>query len=171
MDEVLETARLRGCPLSEDGFEDLVRLHRDRQVLGALGDGTPLTREETRAFLDKKLAHWREHGFGIWVFRDAAESFAGRCGIHRWSLDGQAEVEIGYIVRSELWGQGFATEIGAAVIDHAFARLRLRDVVGFTRPQNARSRRVLEKLGFDYERTFTADGIDSVLYRLGNPTA
>ena len=35
-------------------------------------------------------------------------------------FDGQAEVEIGYIVRSEPWGRGFATEIGAAVIDHTF---------------------------------------------------
>jgi [ribosomal protein S5]-alanine N-acetyltransferase len=169
VDDVLATARLLGRPLSEDDFDDLYLLHRDKRILASFGDTTPLTAEETHEFLDSKLAHWRANAFGIWVFRHAAGSFVGRCGIHRWSLDGQAETEIGYIVRSEAWGQGFATEIGAAVVDHAFSTLRLAALVGFTRPTNGRSRRVLEKLGFDYERTFNADGIDSVLYRRGNP--
>ena len=133
-------------------------------MLAAFG-ADPDTPAETRAFLDRKLAHWREHGFGIWMFRDPHGAFVGRCGIHRWELDGQHEVEIGYIVRSELWSQGYATEIGAAVVKHAFSVLRLRALVGFTQPENVRSRRVLEKLGFTYERTFGAHGDESVLYR------
>jgi RimJ/RimL family protein N-acetyltransferase len=167
--DVLATARLTGRPLSQEDFDDLYLLHRDGRILASFGDSTPLTAEETHEFVERKLAHWRTNGFGIWVFRDAAGSFVGRCGIHRWSLDGQAETEIGYIVRSEAWGQGFATEIGAAVVDHAFSTLRLVDLVGFTRPTNGRSRRLLEKLGFSYERTFIADGIESLLYRRGNP--
>jgi RimJ/RimL family protein N-acetyltransferase len=160
----LVTRRLRGLPLSEADFDDLHALHRDERVLAAFG-AEPDTPEDTRAFLDRKLAHWREHGFGIWMFRDPDYAFVGRCGIHRWSLDGQDEVELGYIVRSELWSQGYATEIGAAVVDHAFSVLRLPALVGFTRPENARSRRVLEKLGFTYERTFVAHDEESVLYR------
>ena len=170
MDDVLATPRLQGRPLSESDFDDLQLLYSDMRVLGAFGVETPSSAEETREFLDRKLAHWREHGFGIWMFRDAAGSFVGRCGIHRWSLEGQAEVELGYIVRADLWGQGFATEIGGAVVDDAFSGLGLRDLVGFTLPTNTRSRRVLEKLEFDYERTFTVDGTDSVLYRRRNPT-
>jgi hypothetical protein len=38
-------------------------------------------------------------------------------------------------------------------------------VVGFTGPENVRSRRVLEKLRFVFERTFVAHGEESVLYR------
>lgn len=164
----LVTGRLRGLPLSETDFDDLYALHRDPQVLAAFGADLSTaedTREETREFLERKLAHWREHGFGIWMFRDAAGGFVGRCGIHRWSLEGRAEVELGYIVRSELWSQGYATEIGQAVVSEAFSVLRLPTLVGFTRPDNMRSRRVLEKLGFAYEQTFVADGDESVLYR------
>jgi ribosomal-protein-alanine N-acetyltransferase len=160
----LVTPRLRGLPLSEADFDDLHAL-LDERVLAAFGVADLVTPEDTREFLDRKLAHWREHGFGIWVFRDAVGAFVGRCGIHRWALDGRDEVELGYIVRSELWSQGYATEIGAAVVNHAFSVLRLPALVGFTRPENVRSRRVLEKLGFRYERTFVADGEESVLYR------
>jgi [ribosomal protein S5]-alanine N-acetyltransferase len=107
----LTTRRLDGRPLAESDFGDLYLLHRDLPVLSALGVDTPLSAEETREFLNRKLAHWREHGFGIWMFRDPAGAFVGRCGIHRWSLDEQPEVEIGYVVSSRAWGQGFAPEM------------------------------------------------------------
>ncbi len=167
--DLIVTARLRGLPLSEADFHDLYALHRDERVLAAFG-ADPSTAEETHEFLDRKLAHWREHGFGIWMFRDPAGAFVGRCGIHRWTLDGQPEVELGYIVRSELWSQAYATEIAAAVVEHAFSLLALPELVGFTRPENLRSRRVLEKLAFAYERTFVAKGEESVLYRRRNPS-
>lgn len=160
----ITTPRLSGLPLSERDFADLHALHRDALVL-AWFDAEPDTPEKTRGFLERKLAHWRDHGFGIWMFRDAEGAFVGRCGIHRWSLDGRGEVELGYIVRSELWSRGYATEMGAAIVDHAFSALGLDELVGFTRPDNLGSQRVLEKLGFDYERTFVAHGEQAILYR------
>ena len=123
------TDRLHGLPLSESDFDDLCALHSDARVLAAFGH-VPSAPDETaagtREFLEVKLAHWRDHGFGIWMFRDPGGKFIGRCGIHRWSLDGQPEVELGYIVRSDLWSQGYATEMGAAepeVLAHQLALL------------------------------------------------
>jgi RimJ/RimL family protein N-acetyltransferase len=165
----LATLRLRGRPLAESDYDDLHALHRDGRVLAWFG-AEPDTPAETRAFLDRKLAHWREHAFGSWMFRDPGGAFIGRCGIHRWSLEGKPEVELGYIVRSELWSHGYATEMGAAVVEDAFSALALPELVGFTRPDNLASRRVLEKLGFDYERPFVAHGEDAVLYRRVNPS-
>jgi RimJ/RimL family protein N-acetyltransferase len=158
------TPQLRGLPLSERDFDDLHTLHQDPKVLDPFGAGRS-TLEETHEFLDRKLAHWHAHGFGIWMFRDPAGEFVGRCGIHRWTLEGRGEVELGYIVRSEYWSQGYATEMGTAVVEHAFGALGLPDLVGFTKPENRPSRRVLEKLGFTYERTFVTDSEESVLYR------
>jgi ribosomal-protein-alanine N-acetyltransferase len=142
----------------------LCALHRDERVVAAF-HATVNTEEDTREFLDRKLTHWREHGFGIWIFRDEAGAFVGRCGIHRWRFEELDEVELGYVVRSDLWSQGYATEMGTAVMEHAAAVLGLRELVGFTLQDNARSRRVLEKLGFTFERTFVDDGEDVVLYR------
>jgi RimJ/RimL family protein N-acetyltransferase len=58
--------------------------------------------------------------------------------------------------------------MGRAVTDYGFTALGLQTIVGFTRPTNFASRRVLVKLGFVFERTVTADGKDSVLYRLAS---
>ena len=99
-DACLVTARLRGLPLSESDFDDLYALHRDQRVLAAFG-AEPSTAEETRAFLARKLAHWREHGFGIWMFRDSDGTFVGRCGIHRWALDSAAPESSGLLTRTE----------------------------------------------------------------------
>jgi [ribosomal protein S5]-alanine N-acetyltransferase len=167
MTRELVTPRLRGRPLAETDFDDLYELHRDNRVLAAFG-AEPGTVEDAHEFVDRKLAHWRKHGFGIWMFRGPDGVFVGRCGIHRWRFEDRDEVELGYIVRSDLWSNGYATEIGAAVVGYAFSVLGFPELVGFTRPANVRSRRVLEKLGFTFDRSFVADGEESVLYRRPN---
>ena len=158
---LLETARLRGLPLAESDLTELIPLHRDERVLRAFG-AEPESDDETRAFLRRKLAHWEENGFGIWMFRAADGSFVGRCGIHRW----RGEVELGYIVQPELWRRGYATEMARAVADHALTALGLRDLVAFTKTDNVASRRVMAKVGFHYERDYVEDDEHYVLYRL-----
>jgi len=158
---MIVTSRLRGRPLEESDLADLLVLHRDQRVLSAFGAERG-TDDDTRQFLARKLAHWKEHGFGIWMFRDPTGTFIGRCGIHRW----RSEVELGYIVEPSFWGQGFATEMATAVAGHAFTALGLSNLVAFTRKENLASRRVMDKVGFLYERDFHDDGIQNVLYRL-----
>ncbi len=158
---MIVTARLRGLPLAASDLGDLIPLHRDERVLRAFG-ADPATDDETRAFLRRKLGHWEENGFGIWMFRARDGSFVGRCGIHQW----HGEVELGYIVLPELWGRGYATEMAHAVANHAFTVLGLGALVAFTKPDNVASRRVMEKVGFRYERDFVEDEERHVLYRL-----
>ena len=76
------------------------------------------------------------------------------------------DVELGYIVDPSFWGQGFATEMAAAVAGHAFTVLGLSSLVAFTGEENLASRRVMEKVGFLYERDFLDEGVQNVLYRL-----
>ena len=59
-----------------------------------------------------------------------------------------------------------ATELGAVSVAHAFGPLGLADVVSFTLVENRASRRVMEKLGFEYEREVEHAGLPHVLYRL-----
>ena len=158
---MIVTSRLRGRPLAESDLAELLVLHRDQRVLSAFG-AAPGTADDTRHFLARKLAHWQEHGFGIWMFRDPTATYIGRCGIHRW----RNEVELGYIVEPSFWGQGFATEMATAVAGHAFTALGLSNLVAFTRKENLASRRVMDKVGFRYEHDFLDDGVQNVLYRL-----
>lgn len=162
----ISTPRLRGLPLAESDLDDLYALHHDERVMASFGGVSDSQDDETREWLEAKLAHWREHGFGVWVFRDPGGAFVGRCGIHRCVVVNRPEVELGYIVRSELWSQGYGTEMAEAVAAHAFSELGLEELVAFTAPGNRASRRVMEKAGFVYELTYVKGGSAGVLYRM-----
>jgi ribosomal-protein-alanine N-acetyltransferase len=91
--------------------------------------------------------------------------FVGRGGLRHLTLGGVPEVEINYALTADCWGRGLATEMATAFLDVAFRRLALSDVVAFTLPTNHGSRRVMEKLGFSYEREIIYTGLPHVLYR------
>jgi ribosomal-protein-alanine N-acetyltransferase len=76
---------------------------------------------------------------------------------------------VAYALTREAWGKGYATEIARASLDVGFRLLGLQDIVAFALPQNQASRRVMEKVGFTYERDIIHDDIKHVLYRIRAP--
>jgi RimJ/RimL family protein N-acetyltransferase len=158
------TARLSAEPLTEGHLADLLAMHADPVQMEML-DGVR-DEAQTREYLDRNLAHWAEHGFGLWMVRDPATSaIVGRALVRTLALDGADEVEIGYSLRPDYWGRGLGTAIAAACIRYAFDVLRLPSVVALTQPHNVRSRRVLEKVGMHYERDVTHGDRSHVVYR------
>ena len=103
----------------------------------------------------------------MWFERSTGEPVAAAGS--RAVFDGRPELEVGWTTVPERWGEGFATELGRAMVDVAFGPLESPDVVAYTLPHNSASRRVMEKLGFVYEKTapYKTFG-DHVLYRLMN---
>lgn len=163
----LTTERLVGARLRAEDFDALCAMHRDPAVMATLGGVR--TDERTRAFLAENLQHWTEHGFGLWIFRARTTgAFVGRGGLRHVVLEGQSEVEVTYALAREAWGKGFATEIATAALDVAFRQLALRDLVAFAIPENVASRRVMEKVGFRYERDIVHQDQRHVLYRIRN---
>ncbi len=146
--------------------EELAALHADLRVMATMG-GETATPEESRAWIERNLAHGQEPGLGIFVFREQqTRRFVGRGAIRRIEIGGREEVEVGYAVAAGLWGQGFATEMATALVRWAESCANVRSLVAYyTEPANAASRRVLEKVGFAYERDVVHHGRDQVLYR------
>ena len=113
------------------------------------------------------LDNWRDYGFGLWVTRSLADGcFAGRGGLRRVLIGGQAEVEVSYAFMPEFWGQGLATELATESVRVGFEVLQLADIVSFTLPTNMRSRHVMEKVGFHYEKEVEWADLPHVLYRI-----
>jgi [ribosomal protein S5]-alanine N-acetyltransferase len=164
--QIFRTARLAAAPIGMGRFNELAEMNQDERVMEWIG-GTAADPEETRSWIDEKARHWRRHGFGVWVLDDAQTGvFVGRAGLQHTDVQGVDEVELLYALRSEFWGRGLATEAGAALLGIAFSVASLRSVVAYTLPHNARSRRVMEKLGLTYEREFTHEDRTHVLYRV-----
>jgi [ribosomal protein S5]-alanine N-acetyltransferase len=126
----------------------------------------PFTPEECKRLVDENVAHWVAHGFGPWLaFEDGA--CVGRTLLKHAVVAGRGELEIGWTVARASWGQGLGTSLGRYALAAAAAR-GIEHVVAFTRPENAASRRVMDKLGLRYEREFTHTGLPHVLYRAGS---
>jgi ribosomal-protein-alanine N-acetyltransferase len=147
---------------------DLIRLmHLNESVMAHLGGKR--SDAQTLQYMERNLAHWAEHGYGIWILRDKATGqFVGRGGLRRTVLEGTAEVEIAYGLMPQFWGQGLATEFTRAIARIAREELGLSDIVSYTLPENVASRRVMEKAGFRYERDILHNDTPHVLYRWRN---
>ena len=116
--------------------------------------------------LRAKVEHWERHAFGLWMLRDRTTgTMVGRGGLQHTFVGGCHEIEAGWAIVPERWGEGLATELAFAAIGVAFHDLRLPEIVAFTLPDNKASRRVMEKSEFDYERRIVHAGLPHVLYR------
>jgi [ribosomal protein S5]-alanine N-acetyltransferase len=163
----VETARMIGEPIGPRHRDGLIALLGDPRVGATLGGVA------SAAVVDDQIAqmaaHWEAHGFGWYAFLDRGSgALIARGGPHRARVGGRDEVEIGWAVAADRWNEGLATELGAASIDLAFGPLGLSDVVSFTLHGNRASRRVMEKLGFAYERDVVYARLPHVLYRLAS---
>jgi RimJ/RimL family protein N-acetyltransferase len=156
------TARLRLEPVGPEHAGDLWRLHQEAAV--AAWHGGPWSRQAAQGHAAAMARAWARDGVGKWMaYALATGELVGRGGLSR--LDPAAELtgrigsvlggdgwardrlEVGWTVRSGLWGQGYATEIGRAGLAFAFGELGAGEVVAFTERHNRRSRAVMERLG------------------------
>lgn len=110
----------------------------------------PLSAEESDALVDRIEQHFEDHGFGLWALEiPKVTPFAGFVGlsISRFEAHFTPCVEIGWRLQTQYWGQGLATEAARAVLDFAFEKLHLDQVVSFTSKCNLRSQRVMQRIG------------------------
>lgn len=161
------TNRLIAERLVEADRDNLLRMDGDPGVMDPLGGVR--SEAETREYLQRNLDHWDRHGFGLWMLSLLENSqFVGRTYLRHLRIGGNDELAIGYALLPQYWGMGLATEITAAIVDLAFSRLGLDNLVAGVRPDNAASRRVLDKVGAKYEKETTYKGAPHLLYRIAH---
>ena len=113
-----------------------------------------LTDAESNALIDRFEAHFERHGYGIWALEvPGVSSLAGFVGLKHVDFDAPfaPAVEIGWRIRRDLWGQGYATEAAEAVLSQAFDHFFLDEIVSFTTRDNLRSRAVMERIGMVHD--------------------
>lgn len=151
----LETERLVLRRLQPDDLGLLSRLHAERSFWEY-----PLRRgqtpAETEAFLGRVLDHHAQHGFGLAGVEDRRSGeLAGWAGlsIPVFLPEILPAVEVGWRLGSAWRGRGYATEAGAAWVEWGFEGMGLDRILSIFEPANLASGRVMEKLGFELERT------------------
>jgi [ribosomal protein S5]-alanine N-acetyltransferase len=162
---VLESARLRLRPGISADAEALHPAFADHELMRWWSNAPHVSIEQTRADLAQHAPEWRR-----WIVTlkgdDRAIGFVAAGEKRQGNVS-----EIGYLVRREYWGTGIAAEAVTRVIDQLFAEGQRR-VFADTDPDNAASRRLLERLGFRLEGVLRAEwethiGVrDTTLYGL-----
>jgi RimJ/RimL family protein N-acetyltransferase len=162
---ILQTERLRLRELEQSDFDELYAMLSDPLVMRYY----PRLRDKrgTQDWLDWALASYRDPGYALWAVELAQTGeFLGQCGLISQEVDGQREVEIGYLFKSQHWHKGYATEAARAVKQLAFERLGCAYVISLIRPVNGPSRAVAERNGMSVWKTTIFRELETLVYRV-----
>jgi RimJ/RimL family protein N-acetyltransferase len=154
---VLETPRLRLRRIVPADLDALVELDADPLVMRYISYGEPTPRSRyVEQYLPRFLAMYETTPqLGYWIAETRADhAFIGWFHLRPDRYD-DGQQELGYRLRRAAWGQGYATELGRALVDHGFGRVGTDVVSARALRDNAASRRVMEKCGLRFERDFT----------------
>ncbi|MFO1437126.1 MAG: GNAT family N-acetyltransferase [Verrucomicrobiaceae bacterium] len=168
-DAVIETQRLLLREMTPDDAPALLKVFGDAEAMRHY----PAAFDEARmqAWVTWNRRSYETSGHGLWamILRSTGEVI-GDCGLVSQEVDGVSEIEVGYHVRRDLWGQGLATEAALACIDHGFTQFGFRWFVSLIHPQNASSRRVAEKIGMTLWREAEWKGKATCIYAIERGT-
>jgi RimJ/RimL family protein N-acetyltransferase len=164
---MIQTERVRFRPLTEDDAEFAFRLMTDPEWIRYIGDRGIGSAEDARAYLVRVyLPLYAEPGFGLMGVEVAGE-LAGVCGIlKRDALD---DPDLAFAFLPRFRGRGLAREAAEAALRHAYGTLGLTRVAAIVDPENAASIRLLEALGFRFQRQLrlAPDAPEVALYGSG----
>ena len=135
--------------LRESDIDEYARMCADPLVMRYMGRG-PMARDEAWRNMAIVIGHWHLRGYGMWAVEERASgALVGRIGC--WRPEGWPGFEVGWMLRSDYWGRGYATEAARASLRYAFEELDQTHVISIINPLNLPSIRVAERLGEQYE--------------------
>ena len=155
MEYILETDRLGLRHVTVDDAAFMLALLNDPGFLENIGDKEVRTLDAAREHISNgPIKSYQENGYGMYLVvrkEDGAEM--GLAGlVNREGLDG---VDLGYAFLPDYTGKGYALEAAESVVEDARGRLQLDELLAIVTLENGPSNRLLEKLGFQFDRMIT----------------
>jgi len=165
----IETERLVLREWRDTDVNSYARICADPEVMRFMVPARGLSHAEAAYDVQGLREHWTRHGFGHWAVEEKASgALVGRTGIKRhsdWALDPE-NTEAGWLYGQRFWGKGYASEAAREVVLYGLEKLGSPEVISIAHPDNAGSRRVMEKAGLTYAgaRRWEEKGLDVVWY-------
>lgn len=127
-----------------------------------------MSRSEYTQFLHLKLDQIRSNTGYHWAVRLKTDNtFIGAVNLNR--IKGTTKLQIGAQLKRDYWGQGFASELLAAIRDFGIDQLHLPAVYGVFEKGNIASQKLLEKLGFVFEERFQEQDVEVEVHQYTAP--
>ena len=160
---VLETERLTLRRMDHSDLEDLAQLLSNPQVMRYWP--APFDREQSQQWIQRQQSRYARDGCGYWLAHARETGHCvGQAGLCVLEIDGQPEHAIGYILRTDCWGRGYATEAATAIIDWARNELNISRIVCPVRPENEPSVAVAKRLGLTEEKQTMFASFNHAIY-------
>jgi [ribosomal protein S5]-alanine N-acetyltransferase len=162
---VIQTRRLRLTPLADADVPELHRLWTSVGVRRHLWDGRVIAREQTRDLVARSQFLFEEQGYGLWGAREPEQAeLIGFSGY--WFFRAEHDLELLYGLDPALWGRGFGLELARGMVRYGVETLGLPEIRASTDPANVASVRILQRLGFLFDKRAVVQGLETAFYRL-----
>jgi len=163
--QILETSRLILREFAAADTNALALVLSDPETMRYYP--APYDRAGVEEWIARNVQRYARDGHGLWgmILKSSGE-LVGDCGLTVQEVDGTNEIEIGYHMRRDLWGQGLATEAARACREYGFARLPVERIISLIRPENLPSRRVAEKNGMTVWKEIIWRDLPHVVYSI-----
>ncbi|CAG9621924.1 GNAT family N-acetyltransferase [Sutcliffiella rhizosphaerae] len=160
---VMSTERLTLREMNKDDVGNLMEIFSDPVAMKYY----PSTKDksQTMEWIEWTLNNYNQYGVGLWIVEDKVTGdFLGQCGLVPQEVDGEIEMEIGYLFVRSAWGNGYATEAALACKNYGFEQMKLRKIISLPDVDNVPSTKVAERIGMNIEKTVQKWGKEVYIY-------
>ena len=159
------TNRLTAKTVNKTDITDMFRLHSNDKVMKYIRRTEQSIKETEKVYLKMCNIRRQFEGLGMWsVFLSGSKDYIGWVILK--PLGHTREIEIGYRLFPEYWGNGYATEISFELCRYGFNILKLEKIIGIPHPENTASQKVLQKLGMIYQKRTRYYGTEVDLFTI-----
>ncbi len=169
---IVTTARLILRPFRVEDANPLHKILSETDILRYFPKPEAPSLESVERLIRRQQRHWKEHDYGWWAVAlksDPQREIVGWNGLQY--LPFTDEIEIGYLLRKDLWAQGLTTEAAAASLRYGFEQLKIPTIIAVAHLENLSSQRVLLKIGMTLTGQTVYFGMEVNRFILNRPDA
>ena len=157
-----ETERLILRELEYTDEKDLFEMDSDPEVHLFIENNPVKSIDEITKVIEMLKKQYKENGIARWAVIDKLTNecigWSGLKYFNQQINNHKNFYELGYRFKKKHWGKGFATESSIAVLNYGFKNLGVDTIFAIADPNNVNSKKVLTKLGFQFQETFDYEG-------------
>lgn len=132
-----------------------------------ISDYRKKSQEDTSHWITQLESYHKRNGLGIvGVFEKNCQTLVGLGALKYLEEEQRSPIELMYRISDKFWGKGYGFEIASTLVCYAFENLNLEHLVATVDPKNIPSKKILLKLGFQFERMIQVESYDEELYKL-----
>ena len=165
---IFETPRLILRQFTELDAPLILDLNSSEDIVKYVHEPLLTTFEEAKHIILNIILPQYENKLGRWAMHlKANNEFIGWCGLKY--IKESDEIDLGYRIKKQFWGQGYATEAARETLRYGFEILNIQLITGHAHIENIASIRVLEKIGMQFDREGIVDNYTLKTFTMANP--